>query len=117
MASCHSRSSPEIAAANVLGGKKLSARFVECVAVTPGTSDRLVTARFGILELSGSGELTAISASPPPGATPRFPALPTLLAHPPMPGTGEKAKIPQLSGWPSYLNGIVPSAFGPTSMG
>src|SRR5216683_1354547 len=108
MASCHSRSSPEIAAANVLGGKKLSARFVECVAVTPGTSDRLVTARFGMLELRGSGALTAISASPPPGATPGFIRLPTLLAQP-------LVRIPQLSGWPSYLNGRDPPVFGPPS--
>src|SRR5205809_3836126 len=54
-------------------------------------------------ELAGSVALTAMSASPPPGATPRFSGVPTLLAHPPF----VKLKMPQLSGWPSYLNGSV----------
>src|ERR1700732_1034739 len=82
MASFHWRSSPGIRAAATLGGLKVLPRSVECVAVTPGASKRLVRARFGVLELRGSGVLTAISASPPPGATPRLVRLPTLLAQP-----------------------------------
>ena|SRR5207302_7556867 len=108
MASFHWRSSTGIAAATTLGGLKLSPRFVECVAVTPGASVRLVSGRFGMFEFVGSGALTAMSASPPPGAIPRLLGSPTLLAQPPIPGTGDKAKIPQLSGWPSYLKGRVP---------
>src|SRR5713101_6922275 len=111
MASFHWRSVPGTKAAATLGGLKLSPRFVECVAVTPGASDRLVSGRFG-MRLRGSGALMARSASPPPGATPRLVRLPTLLAHP-------LVRIPQLSGWPSYLKGRVPliaaAVFGPPS--
>ena len=53
-----------------------------------------------------------LAASPPPGASPRLSGLPTLLAHPP----AVKEKMPQLSGWPSYLKGrvplILPALFG-----
>ena len=67
------RSSPGTNAATTLGGvKKVSPRFLELVAVTPGASVRLLMARFGIAELLGSGAFTAMSASPPPGATPRL---------------------------------------------
>src|SRR5438309_522326 len=82
-ASFHMRSSPETAALSRFGGvKKVSPRFLERVAVTPGTSARLVNARFGMAELFGSGAFTAMSASPPPGATPRLGGLPTVWAHP-----------------------------------
>ncbi len=81
------------------------------MAVTPGAKVRLLTARFGIRVIR-SGALTAISASPPPGAIPRFVGVPTLLAQPPP----VKEKIPQLSGWPSYLKGRVLSAFGAPSV-
>src|SRR6267378_3446874 len=113
-ASFHIRSSPGTNAATTFGGvKNVSPRFREFVAVTPGASVRLVNARFGIAELFGSGAFTAISASPPPGATPRFVGLPTLLMQPPP----RKPKTPQLSGWPSYLKGKVPLALGAPSMG
>src|SRR6266481_3013166 len=108
------RSSPGTNAAITLGGaKKVSPRFLELVAVTPGASVRLLKAKFGIAELLGSGAFTAISASPPPGATPRLVGLPTLLTQPPP----VKPKMPQLSGWPSYLKGKVPLALGPPSIG
>src|SRR5689334_17816294 len=113
-ASFHMRSSPGTNAAMTLGGvKKTSPRFLELVAVTPGASVKLLKARFGIAELFGSGEFTAMSASPPPGATPRLVGLPTLLTQPPP----FNPKMPQLSGWPSYLNGRVPLAFGAPSIG
>src|SRR5260370_42223300 len=97
----------------MLGGvKKVSPRFLELVAVTPGASVRLLKARFGIAELLGSGAFTAMSASPPPGATPRLVGLPTLLTHPPP----VKPKMPQLSRCPSYLKGKVPLALGAHSM-
>src|SRR5713101_319692 len=112
IASCHSRSSPATRAAATLGAVKLSPRLVEWAAVTPGASVRLVKARLGILEFRGSEALTAISPSPPPGATPRFSGLLTLLAQPPW----TKEKIPQLSGWPSYLKGKVLSPLGPPSI-
>src|SRR6266851_1526770 len=108
MASCHWRSSPGTNAAATLGGLNVSPRSVEWVAVTPGASVKLVAAKLGMLELRGSGALTAISASPPPGATPGLIRLPTLLAQP-------LVRIPQLSGWPSYLNGRDPPVFGPPS--
>src|SRR6266436_3577938 len=112
VASFHMRSSPGTNAATTLGGvKKVSPRFRELVAVTPGARVRLVKARLGIAELLGSGAFTAISASPPPGATPRLVGLPTLLTQPPP----VKPKMPQLSGWPSYLKGRVPLLFGPPS--
>src|SRR5260370_34740494 len=98
----------------MLGGvKKVSPRFLELVAVTPGASVRLLKARFGIAELLGSGAFTAKSASPPPGASPRLVGLPTLLTQPPP----VKPKMPQLSGWPSYLKGKVPLGVGTPSMG
>src|SRR6266436_6238991 len=111
--SFHMRSSPGTNAATTLGGvKNVSPRFLELVAVTPGASVRLLKARFGMAELLGSGAFTAMSASPPPGATPRFVGLPTLLTQPPP----AKPKMPQLSGWPSYLKGNVPLALGAPSM-
>src|SRR5215467_6087895 len=107
------RSSAGTSAATTLGGvKNVSPRFLEFVAVTPGASVRLVIATLGIAELFESGALTAMSASPPPGATPKFVGLPTLLTQPPP----INPKTPQLSGWPSYLNGRVPLAFGAPSM-
>ena len=42
-------------------------------------------------QLAVDGEFTAISASPPPGASPRLVVLPTLLAQP-------LVRMPQLSG-------------------
>src|ERR1700752_4410741 len=112
-ASFHMRSSPGTKAATVLGGvKKVSPRLLEWVAVTPGASVRLVKARLGMAELLGSGALTAISASPPPGARPRLVGLPTLLTQPPP----FSPKMPQLSGWPSYLKGKVPLVLGAPSM-
>src|SRR6266403_2747356 len=112
-ASFHMRSSPGTNAATTLGGvKKVSPRFLELVAVTPGASVRLLKARFGMAELFGSGAFTAISASPPPGATPRFVGLPTLFAQPPP----FSPQMPQLSGCPSYLNGKVPLEFGAPSI-
>src|ERR1700757_2543561 len=111
-ASFHIRSSPGTNAATTLGGvKKVSPRLVECVAVTSG-SVKLVRARFGMAELLGSGVFTAMSASPPPGATPRLVGLPTLLTQPPP----DNPKMPQLSGWPSYLKGKVPLEFAGPSM-
>src|SRR6266571_7761844 len=108
-ASFHMRSSAGTSAATTLGGvKNVSPRFLELVAVTPGARVRLVNARFGMAELFGSGAFTAMSASPPPGATPRLVGLPTFWAHPPP----LSPKMPQLSGWPSYLKGRVPLAFG-----
>src|SRR5215472_4667079 len=107
------RSSPGIRAATTLGGvKNESPRFREFVAVNPGASVRLVSARLGIAELLGSGRLTAISASPPPGATPRFVELPMLLTQPPP----FSPKMPQLSGCPSYLKGSVPFALAAPSI-
>src|SRR5260370_9330062 len=104
-ASFHMRSSPGTCAATALGGvKKVSPRFLELVAVTPGASVRLLKARFGIAELLGSGAFTAMSASPPPGATPSLGGLPTLLPQaPPV-----KPKSPQSSGCPPLLKGKVP---------
>src|SRR5205814_5087978 len=107
------RSSPGTSAATTLGGvKNVSPRFLEFVAVTPGARVRLVIAILGIAELFGSGALIAMSASPPPGATPRLVGLPTLLTQPPP----FNPKMPQLSGWPWYLKGRVPFAFGAPSM-
>src|SRR6266700_7064387 len=107
------RSSAGTSAATTLGGvKNVSPRFLERVAVTPGASVRLVSARFGMAELFGSGAFTAMSASPPPGATPRLVGLPTFWAHPPP----LSPKMPQLSGWPSYLKGKVPLELGAPSM-
>src|SRR5258708_22139023 len=113
-ASFHMRSSPGANAATTLGGvKNVSPRFLEFVAVTPGARVKLVNARFGIAELFGSGALTAMSPSPPPGAKPRFVGLPTLFTQPPP----VSPKMPQLSGWPSYLKGRVPLLLGAPSMG
>src|SRR5438270_4637561 len=103
MASFHMRSSAGISAAATLGGlKKLLPLSTDCVAVTPGAAVRLVNGIVGVFE-SGFGRVTAMSASPPPGANPRLVALPVLLAHPPF----SNEKIPQLSGCPSYRNGSV----------
>src|SRR5260370_18984829 len=103
-ASFHMRSSAGTNAATTLGGvKKVSPRFLELVAVTPGARVRLVKERLGIGELLGSGAFTAKSASPPPGVTPQCVGLPTLLTQPP-PG---KPKNAPFSGWPSYLEGKV----------
>src|SRR5881392_2245989 len=108
------RSSPATCALSTFGGvKKVSPRFLELVAVTPGTRAKLVRATLGMAELLGSGAFTAMSASPPPGATPRLLGLPTLLTQPPP----VNPKMPQLSGWPSYLKGKVPLALGVPSMG
>src|SRR5207244_11242066 len=99
------RSSPGISAATTLGGvKNESPRFREFVAVNPGASVRLVSARLGNAELLGSGRLTAISASPPPGARPRFVALPGLLTQPPP----LSPKIRKWSGAPPYLTARFP---------
>src|SRR4029077_7451116 len=112
-ASFHMRSSPGTNAATTLGGvKKVSPRFLELVAVTPGASVRLLKARFGMAELFGSGAFTGIWGAPPPGATPRLVGLPTLLTQPPP----FSPKMPQLSGWPSYLKGKVPLPFGAPSV-
>src|SRR5882762_3055925 len=112
-ASFHIRSSPGTSAATTFGGvKNVSPRFREFVAVTPGASVKLENAKFGIAELFGSGAFTAMSPSPPPGATPRLVGLPTLFAQPPP----LNPKIPQLSGCPSYLNGNVPFEFGARSL-
>src|SRR6266478_5299785 len=112
-ASFHMRSSPGTSAAATFGGvKNVSPRFREFVAVTPGASVKLVIATFGMAELFGSGPFTAMSASPPPGATPKFVGLPTLFAQPPP----VSPNIPQLSGCPSYLNGNVPFEFGAPSI-
>src|SRR5712691_1748513 len=112
-ASFHMRSSPGTNAATRLGGvNKTSPRFMELVAVRRAARVRLVKARFGIAELLGSGALTAMSASPPAGATPRLVGLPTLWTQPPP----FNPKMPQLSGWPSYLKGKVPLALGAPSM-
>src|SRR5258705_13231514 len=106
------RSASGINGGTKVGGvTKASARLVECVAVTSGASVRLLNGRLGIPELFGSGALTAISASPPPGATPRLVGLPTLLTQPPP----LNPKMPQLSGCPSYLKGNVPLLLGPPS--
>ena len=112
-ASFHMRSSPGTSAAATFGGvKNVSPRLREFVAVTPGASVKLVIATFGIAELFGSGPLTAMSASPPPGATPKLVGLPTLFTQPPP----VNPNTPQLSGCPSYLNGSVPFGFGAPSI-
>src|SRR5207245_7116022 len=104
-------SAPVMRASARLGGGKFSPRSVECGPVTPGARVRLVSARLGTSEFAGSAALTAMSASPPPGARPRFSGVPTLLAQPPL----VKLKMPQLSGWPSYLNGSVRLPLGAPS--
>src|SRR5437879_12212093 len=96
------RSSPATCAESTFGGvKNVSPRFLELVAVTPGTSAKLVRATLGMAELLGSGAFTAMSAAPPPGARPRFVGLPTLLTHPP-PVNQQTA---HLSAWPPDVNG------------
>src|SRR5213595_2639865 len=83
-ASFHMRSSPGTNAATTLGGvKKVSPRFLELVAVTPGASVRLLKARFGIAELLGSGAFTAMSAVLAILVWHRAAAMPTLLTQPP----------------------------------
>src|SRR5437762_13445270 len=96
------RSSPGTCAESTFGGvKKVSPRFLELVAVTPGTRAKLVRATLGMAELLGTGAFTAMSASPPPGARPRCVVLPTLLTH----LAPVNPKVLQLSGCPSSLNG------------
>src|SRR5260370_16894526 len=108
--SIHIRSSPETIALRGCGIGNVFAAIDETLKVFPrsvewaaviSTNERLTKATFGMLELVESGPFTAMSASPPPGATPRLVRLPTLLAQP-------LVRIPQLSGWPSYLNASVP---------
>src|SRR5260370_22751854 len=115
--SIHIRSSPETIALRGCGIGNVFAAIDETLKVFPrsvewaaviSTNERLTKATFGMLELVESGPFTAMSASPPPGATPRLVRLPTLLAQP-------LVRIPQLSGWPSYLNGRVPLELGPPS--
>jgi hypothetical protein len=77
-----------MSAATGLGWLKLSPRSIEWVAVMPGASVRLVSARFGTPE---KGKFTAMSASPPPSA---------MLSR-----LQKAAKMPQPSGRPSYLKG------------
>src|SRR6266513_3865863 len=126
-ASIHIRSSPATCAPAGLGMLiappvaddvpilKLLPRSLELAAVT-SAKERLTKAAFGIATplnvFDGSGPFTAMSSSPPPGARPGLVRLPRLLAQPPV-------RIPQLSGWPSYLKGRVPlfaaPVFGPPS--
>src|SRR5207249_10995520 len=87
---------PESAQQPGFGALKLSPRVVECVPVTPGAIVRLTRARFGVPLV---GWFTAMSTSPPPNPTPKGSRL--LLAQPPC----DILKMPQLSGWPSYLKG------------
>src|SRR5258708_34196388 len=92
-----SKGTPAVAGFGVL---KVSARLVEWLPVTSAAL-RLTTARLGMLEFEGSGAFTATSPSPPPGANP-------------LELRNGVTNMPQ-SGWPSYLKGSVPSAFGPPS--
>src|ERR1700704_3479382 len=94
------RSSKGTPAVAGLGGLKVSARLVDLLPVISAAL-RLTTAKLGMFAFDGSGLFTATSPSPPPGATPL--ALQNGVTN-----------IPQ-SGWPSYLNGSVPSVFGPPS--
>src|SRR5436853_2381457 len=88
---------------------KVWPRSLELAAVT-SAKERLTKATFGIATplyvFAGSGPFTAMSSSPPPGARPGLVALATLLTQP-------FVRIPQLSGWPSYLKGRVPLFAGP----
>src|SRR6266436_3449736 len=92
-----SKGTPAVAGFGVL---KVSARLVDWLPVT-SAAVRLTTARFGVFMFEESGPFTATSPSPPPGANP-------LVVQKVV------TKMPQ-SGWPSYLNGRVPLAFGPPS--
>src|SRR5260370_42576417 len=92
-----SKGTPAVAGLGVL---KVSARLVDLLPVISAAL-RLTTARLGMLEFEGSGAFTATSLSPPPGANP-------------LELQKGVTNMPQ-SGWPSYLKGSVPSAFGPLS--
>src|SRR6201982_1932519 len=92
-----SKGTPVVAGSGVLNA---SARFVEWLPVTSAAL-RLTTAKLGMFAFDESGAFTATSPSPPPGANPLS------LQN----GVTNMAQ----SGWPSYLNGRVPSAFGPPS--
>src|SRR3979490_1180022 len=92
-----SNGTPAVAGFGVLN---VSARLVDLLPVISAAL-RLTTARLGMLEFEGSGAFTATSPSPPPGAN-------SLELQ------NGVTNMPQ-SGWPSYLNGSVPSVFGPPS--
>src|SRR2546421_9781200 len=94
------RSSKGTTAVARFGVLAVSARLVEWLPVI-SAAVRLTTARLGMLEFEGAGLFTATSPSPPPGANPL--GVQKLLTN-----------MPQ-SGWPSYLNGSVPSRFGTPS--
>src|SRR5437660_10450924 len=98
--SMHLRSSKGTPAVVGFGVLNASPRLVDLLPVTSAAL-RLTTATLGMFEFEGSGLFTATSPSPPPGANP--------LAV-----QNGVTNMPQ-SGWPSYLNGRVPSAFGPPS--
>src|SRR6266436_7240613 len=94
------RSSKGTPAVAGFGALKVSARLVEWLAVISAAL-RLTTATLGVFAFEGSGLFTATSPSPPPGANPlELQNGVTNMPH---------------SGWPSYLKGSVPSAFGPLS--
>src|SRR5882757_8282613 len=93
------RSSKGTPAAATSGVLKVSARLVEWLPVT-SAAVRLTTARFGTL-FNGFAAFTATSPSPPPGANP-------LVVQ-------KVVTKMQQSGPPSYLNRMVPLAFGPPS--
>src|SRR5882757_5668075 len=98
--SIHMRSSNGTPVVAGLGVLKVSARLVDLLPVTSAAL-RLTTARLGMFAFEGSGAFTATSPSPPPGANP-------------LELQNGVTNMPQ-SGWPSYLKGRVPSAFGPPS--
>src|SRR5260370_39711749 len=108
--SIHIRSSPGTIALTGFGIGNVFAAIDETLKVFPrsvewaagiSTNERLPKATFGMLELLEAGPFTAMSASQPPGATPRLGRLPTCLPQP-------LVRIPPLHGWHSYLNGRVP---------
>src|SRR6266481_4817142 len=92
-----SNGTPAVAGFGVLNA---SARLVELLPVT-SAAVRLTTATLGVFAFEESGAFTATSPSPPPGANPL--AVQNGVTNRPQ------------SGCPSYLNGSVPSAFGPPS--
>src|SRR4030081_1955353 len=94
------RSSKGTCAVAGFGVLNVSARLVEWLPVI-SAAVRLTTARLGMFAFEGSGLLTATSPSPPPGANP-------------LELQNGGTKMPQ-SGWRSFLNGSVPSPFGPPS--
>src|SRR5438105_78173 len=93
----HMRSSNGTAAVAGSGVLKASARLVALLPVI-SAAVRLTTARLGVFTFDGSGAFTATSPSPPPGASPLV--VQKVVTN-----------MPQ-SGWPSYLKGSEPSAFG-----